>query len=263
MKPKSLLDLFGVAIALLLIIACALPGAGTPQSASTDEPITGGGAPITDAGLCANQYYPVRQGATWTYKSTGGPSGEYSFTDTISSVRTDGFTLTSQFPDVTRTQEWACREEGLVALQLGGGPAATLNASGSNLVMQTQNAQGVTFPKTIRAGDAWQHTLDFTGTMDIAGQPADADGSATAQFTALGMESVSIPLGTFNVMKIQIDNTIMINATFQGLTMPVAFVDTTTSWFAEGVGWVKAVASGTMGETAFTETIELQSYTLP
>jgi len=73
------------------------------------------------SGVCANDYYPVREGATWSYKSTGSMAGDYSFTDTITSVQDNGFTLTSQFGSLTRTQEWACDEDGLKALELGGG----------------------------------------------------------------------------------------------------------------------------------------------
>src|SRR6266508_5721324 len=100
----------------------------TAAPLATESPVsTGGGMPVAGSGQCANAYYPVREGATWTYASTGSPAGNYGFTDTISSVRDDGFTLTSQFGELTRTQEWACKPEGLVALQLGGGALSSQN----------------------------------------------------------------------------------------------------------------------------------------
>src|SRR5215212_8232661 len=158
-------------ISLLLIFtfmtACSAGAAPTvaPTSAAvstetsipTEAPISPGtGMPVTGTGLCANAYYPVREGATWTYQSVGGPTGEFSFTDTITSVREDGFTLTTQFKDLTRTQEWSCTSEGLVALQLGGPSAATLNTQDMQLNLDVNDVSGVTIPNTIATGDQWQ-----------------------------------------------------------------------------------------------------------
>lgn len=209
-------------LAMLFVSACAAPGNGanpeptstqppgvietaTAQSPSTETPST------TENSLCDNPYYPVRQGATWTYKSTGSPAGEFSFTDTITSARSDGFTLTSQFGDLTRTQEWACEDIGLVALQLGGAPAVTLTAQGVQLDLQINNVSGVTFPKEIIAGNQWQHNLDFEGQVEMAGQSGNAQGTAVTRFTAIGSESVTVPAGTFEAMKIQVEPTLDIN----------------------------------------------------
>ena len=179
--------------------------------------------PVAGEGLCANAYYPVREGATWNYQSTGSPAGEYGFTDTITSVREDAFTLTSQFGDLTRTQEWACKPEGLVALQLGGPSAATLNSQDMQLNLEVKNVSGVTFPSTIAPGQQWQHNLDFEGKMDTAGQEGAATGNAQSSFNAVGNESVTVPAGTFDALKIQIDSTLNINVSFQGVSLPVTF----------------------------------------
>src|SRR5574342_189400 len=196
--------------------------------------------PVAGEGLCANAYYPVREGSTWSYKSTGGPAGEYSFTDTITSVREDGFTLSTQFNELTRTQEWACKPEGLVALQLGGAPAATLNSQNMQLDLEVKNVSGVTFPSEINPGDQWQHDLDFEGKMTVAGQEGTATGDAQTRFTTIGNESVTVPAGTFDALKIQVDTTLNINVSFQGANVPVTFSGTYTYWFAQGAGWVKA-----------------------
>jgi hypothetical protein len=247
-------------LSLLLLFTSACAGGGAP----TEAPSIGDTAPpAAEDNPCANPYYPVRQGASWTYTSTGSGLGDTTWTDTITSVRSDGFTLTSQYPDLMRTQEWACRPEGLVALQLGGGPAGSLTTGETNLVMNTRNASGVTYPKEIAPGQTWSHTLDYTGEMNIAGQPADAVGDAKAGFTAIAFESVTVPAGTFNAIKVEVQQTININATFQGVTVPVTFSGMTTSWYAEGVGWIKSVTAGNFADTAFTDTIELQSYNIP
>ncbi|MGZ9165766.1 MAG: TapB family protein [Anaerolineales bacterium] len=164
---------------------------------------------------------------------------------------------------MTRTQEWACRPEGLVALQLGGPSAATLNTQNMQLNLSVNNVSGVTFPSEIATGKEWQHMLEFEGDLDIAGTSAEATGAAESNFSALGTESVTVPAGTFDTMKIQVDSTITINASFQGVSMPIAFSGKYIFWFAQGVGSVKASGAGEIAGKSFTETMELQSYNIP
>src|SRR5262245_38742161 len=114
-KIKSILSLF---LTIIFLTACSSPSTPSPTAPqppqtpppqataterATEPPATSesGGMPVAGGGLCANTYYPVREGTTWNYKSTGGPLGEYSFTDTITSFRDDGFTLSTQFGDLT------------------------------------------------------------------------------------------------------------------------------------------------------------------
>jgi len=219
--------------------------------------------PVAGSGLCANAYYPVRQGATWTYSSSGGPTGGYGFTDTITSVGEDGFTLTSQFGDLTRTQKWACQPEGLVALELGGTSAATLNNDNMKVTLDVDHVSGVTFPSEIQPGDTWQHALEFTGKISVGGQDIDATGDAKSSFQAMGNESVTVPAGTFDALKIHIETTINISGDFNGVAFPVTVSSPYDYWFVQGVGWVKAAGTGTVGSESFSETIELQSYSIP
>lgn len=277
MKVNRKIKLLGLLLALLFVTACASPGNdSTQQPIETVEPNFTDQAGDTEAAptatetpsssstsLCSHTYYPVREGATWTYKSTGSTAGEYSFTDTITSVRADGFTLTSQFGELTRTQEWSCAQAGLVALQLGGTSAATLNTQDMQLNLEVKDVSGVTFPREITVGDQWQHNMDFEGQMDIAAQSGEATGSAQTSFTALGNESVTVPAGTFEAMKIQVDSTLTINVAFQGLSVPVTIGGTYTYWFVQDTGWVKASGTADFGGQSFTETIELQSYNIP
>jgi hypothetical protein len=271
MEEKKMRTIPSLLLLMAFISACSLPGNAAPtqiipvteEPQATELPGPSDATPAAREGFCANAYYPVSEGATWSYKSTGSPAGDYSYTDTVTSVRADGFTLSSQFEDVTRTQEWTCKPEGLVALQLGGPSAATLNTQNMQLNLSVNNVSGVTFPSEITTGKEWQHMLEFEGDLDIAGTPAEATGAAESNFTALGTESVTVPAGTFDAMKIQVNSTITINASFQGVSMPVAFSGQYIFWFAQGVGSVKADGTGEIAGTSFTETIELQSYNIP
>src|SRR5512133_1953057 len=118
MHSRALFSVLTWFLVLIFIVSCSLATAAptaTLQAASTEVPTSAVTftieAPTSTpnaAGQCENQYYPVRPGATWSYTSSGGPTGAYHYTDSITAVRSDGFTLTSQFNNLTRTQEWAC-----------------------------------------------------------------------------------------------------------------------------------------------------------
>lgn len=99
--------------------------------------------------------------------------------------------------------------------------------------------------------------------MDLAGNSAEAQGNDKNHFNALGVESVTVPAGTFDALKIQIDTTLDINASFQGISVPVTFSGSYIYWFVKDVGWVKANGTGSIEGKSFSETIELQSYNLP
>ncbi|HEX5942479.1 MAG TPA: hypothetical protein VFY66_09380 [Anaerolineales bacterium] len=266
-------------ISVLLIItflaACSTPPVSPTNTQSIETETTAtisaaeatatleGSTPVAGQGLCTNVYYPVRQGATWSYKSTGGPAGEYSFTDTITSVRENGFTLSTQIGDLTRTQEWTCTAEGLSALQLGGAPAAMLNSQNIQLNLDISDATGVTFPSQINPGDQWQQTMNVTGNVTMMNEEADASGTAQMNFSAIGNESVTVPAGTFDALKVAVNVALNVDATYEGITLPVSFSGEYTYWFAPGVGWVKSSGTGNVLGSSFTDTTELQSYSIP
>jgi hypothetical protein len=276
MEERRINAILSLLLMIIFVTACSSP-LNTPTIAptttqtegaptTTTEPtatVVGTDMPVAEAGLCANPYYPVREGSTWTYKSTGGPAGEYSVTDTITSVREDGFTLSTQFGDLTRSQEWACQPEGLVALQLGGAPAAMLNSQEVQLTLDVKDTSGVMFPSQINPGDQWQHNADFEGTMSVMNQEGAATGNAQMSFAAVGTESVTVPAGTFDAMRIDVDTTLNFDVTYQGLSIPVTFSGTYMYWFAPDIGWVKASGSGSVAGTSFSETTELQWYNIP
>lgn len=148
-------------------------------------------------------------------------------------------------------------------MQLGGPAAATLNSQDMQLNLEAQNVSGLTLPSSIAAGDQWQHTLEFEGQMDMAGQAGGAKGTTQTSFEASGIESVSVPAGTFEAMKVQMETVVNITVTYQGLNVPVTFTGTYMYWFAPNIGWVKAVGNGEIAGQSFTENIELQSYNIP
>jgi hypothetical protein len=178
-------------------------------------------------------------------------------------VRDDGFTLSTQVGDLARTQEWTCTAEGLAALQLGGAPAAMLNSQNIQLDLDINTATGVTFPRQINPGDRWQQTMDFTGNVTMMNEAAQATGTAQMNFAAIGNESVTVPAGSFEALKVEVDVTLNIQAAYGGVTLPVAFSGEYTYWFAPNVGWVRSSGTGNVLGSSFSDTTELQSYSIP
>lgn len=257
-------------VLMLAALACNFPApGGDPPSDAGATPAAGSQSvtapPPAASGPCVNPYYPAVQGATWTYVNTGRSSGAITYTDTITSVRADGFTVSTQFNELVQTQEWACTPEGLAALGLGGaGSAAALSSSGMDAEFTTSNVQGVTIPANLQPGAQWTNSFDIQGVMTIAeGQTAEASGSVSLAAQALGLESVSVPAGTFNAMKIELHTTFSITATFQGIGIPVSISGVSTLWYAPGVGMVKSTDSGEFSGSSYTSTTELQSYSIP
>jgi hypothetical protein len=263
---SSLFKVSMAPILLLAILACSLatPAAGPATGNTPGQETPAAEAPASASGPCANPLYPVVKGATWTYSTTGGPTGSTSYTDTITDVRADGFTLTSQFDKLTRTQEWACKPEGLLALQMGG-QSAGLSSGGMQGQFTTNKAEGVTYPsKPVAAGDEWSYALDYQGQIEMqGGTQATAAGTADFHFKALGTESVSVPAGTFEAMKVQVDTTLKMQVSTQGIQVPVDLTDTTIAWYAPGVGMVKS--TDTVASPIYSGTVEtqLQSYNIP
>ncbi len=257
-----------VVIFLIVPLLTSLTACGTDKKSDAGVvlPVMQTSAPNTSpaSDLCNNILYPTAQGATWVYASNGGPSGSFNYTNSITAVRADGFTLTSQFTDITRTQEWACQPDGLKALQLGGGSAAGISIQGMTAELTTSEITGISLPKNITSGMQWQYSLKLQGTVAMPGdQQSQSNGIYSVSMKELGRETVTVPAGTFEAIKIQSNSTIDIISVFAGNEVPIKFNGTTITWYAPGVGYVKSVENGDFGGEAFSAATELQSYSIP
>jgi hypothetical protein len=102
-----------------------------------------------------------------------------------------------------------------------------------------------------------------TGNVTAFNEEAEATGSVQISFNAVGNESVTVPAGTFEALKVEVDVALNLDATYEGITLPVSFTGDYTYWFAPNVGWVKASGTGNVLGNSFTDTTELQSYNIP
>lgn len=264
MRTKNILRSTAFALMAVILTAC---GAITVAPTPTVQPTP---TRVTPADLCANTLVPVKTGATWTYNATGnanlnGSSGSSTFTATISSVRPDGFTVTADFGNnVTSNQEWDCKQDGLLATSFGSGQGTfTMSSQNFTASFDTSNPTGVTLPRDVDQRTNWDYGLDLNGSVSQGSINADAKGNVGTEMHVAGRESVTVPAGTFNAVRVDGTSTFHLSAGFNGLTLPVTSVMKFTLWFAPGVGWVKSTASGDLAGTNLSGSTELQSFNIP
>lgn len=212
---------------------------------------------------CNNALFPIKMGASWMYFSSGGPNGDFTYTDTITEFQSSGFTLTSTFPTLTLTQKWVCTPEGLVAQQLGGGTIGSVSMQNMIADFTTLEVRGVSLPREITTGLQWEYQLSMNGSVAMPGEQSQSPGTFTLTMNELGSESVTVAAGTFEAVKIQAVFNAQINIDFQGSAVPYAINGSSILWYAPGVGYIKSIENIDFSGTPFTSTTELQTYNIP
>jgi hypothetical protein len=128
----------------------------------------------------------------------------------------------------------------LKALELGSG-AGTVSTASTNFEADSTTSEGVTLPASVNIGDTWTQIVDINGHMQMPDNTsAAARNQASQNCNALAQESVSVPAGTFEAMKVECQVEMTITISVQGLDVPpTTLASTSTLWYAEGVGLVK------------------------
>jgi len=256
---------FGSLVLLAALSACSPSASAAPTTgggsvsaaAATAAPAATSASP---SAACANPLYPVVASAVWNYHVSGSPTGDFDFTSTIKSVNPDGFVEESAFPELVKDATWKCDPAGLVLLSPGGGVSGTISTSSLNANYTTTGSSGVTLPKSVAAGDAWTQTLNLHGENKLSdGTVVPTDATDASSFKAVGMESVTVPAGTFQAMRIDVTTVFSIETNVSGVSVPIQLNITGSVWYAPGIGMVRTVSTV---EGIATTTV-LTSYTIP
>jgi hypothetical protein len=252
-KATAKVPLGGVLVLLFLMgTACSL-GSSTPAPAATGPEATPSSAApqATSASTnCDNPYFPVVEGATSTWKVSSS-AGDAVRTATIKDVGPNRFSVEKKGElsggrTYTLVDKWSCVDAGLVQYPTGELVAVAKGLNGEVTASVGEN-EGPTLPRDIQPGDTWIQT--FNG--EVTGPDSTTNWTVTYNFTAAGLEQVTVPAGTFTAMKL----TNLITWPNSGIPdMEMSY------WFAQGVGLVKTVFSM---EGIDPGTSELASYTLP
>ena len=282
-KNKALYLFILLTVFSLLLTACGgseepVDEAGVEDAGEEVLAMVGGEAADSGigVGLCANQYLPVVEGATWTYEGRDTSSeaesdsededgwGIYSFTGTIKNVGEDEFTYLNDFDELTQEQKWTCQPDGLLALEYTGGTAASVSVAGSEANYETSEVMGLSLPVEIAMGDTWEQSFTISGEQSMPGGVfATTEGIVTMKSEAIGEESVSVSAGDFDAIVVRTEVTIDLIITVEESSFPTLFISESTVWYVKGVGWVKSEDRAEIAGIETLGTIELQSYFIP
>ncbi|MDW8396083.1 MAG: hypothetical protein RMM31_07555, partial [Anaerolineae bacterium] len=211
---------------------------------------------------CGNRYIPFVAGAEWQYESSG--AGLTSrFTRKLIDASVTGATSQDQFEtlsgELTRTDRWECREGAVVVLSTAA--LAGVRTEGLSADLTITGNEGITLPPDPRPGDTWSQKVQYGGEVQVAGLRIAAEARLESNCRAVGFETVTVPAGTFEALRVECATAILTKITYPGvgpMEMPVS--GTEINWYAAGVGWVKSSSTSSPGSPS--ETV-LLSYRLP
>lgn len=229
-----------------------------PTEAPTVEP-----APEADddsqlslpEGLCANPFFPVVEGRTYTYQTEVPDFGvsTYSFSFTNVTPTSFDWVLGSEGEDVV-TYTWQCTEEGLLS------PNIQLN-TGIDVSIELLESSGITFPvpDNVSVGSTWTTRYVTRTTIGDTGLGAmETNQTIEVVSEIVGVEPVSVPYGDFDeAIKVQTTGTIEMATMLNGEALPATTFDfASNTWYVEGIGQVRSEdLSDFMGTGEVTPTV--------
>ncbi|MGF1505621.1 MAG: hypothetical protein GYB64_17390 [Chloroflexi bacterium] len=226
----------------------------TPTQAGSDEAGDDAAPPEADSpsqgqaeNACSHPYFPVIEGAAWTYQSAVGSEPPETYNVTYQDVTGDSFTYVQTWPDGSVRSEWQCSGEGgLVQTEYGQGQVTT---SGGGIELETLSFDGINFPapQDFVPGATWQ--ASYTAAAEVQGTEIVYD--IVMDYVYTNDEEITVPAGTFTAARVES----IITQTGGGVDLTF----NTVSWYVEGIGLVDN-ESETFG---FESYYELVSYELP
>jgi hypothetical protein len=256
MNHKLLSTFIVLILATLLLSACNLPSRQAAQTQTqTPVPTT---ATIfesspTPTSLCVNTYYPNRMGDNWDYSGTNSAIGSYTRSDTITNSGAESFTVETTLSNITYSVTYTCTSTGLTSsdpIQQYAG--ALLSGSNTPVKVSLTSNTGTSLPAKIDPSDTWQQTADWYATS----QELNLNGRFVFNYSAVGYESVTVPFGTFNALRVDA----IIRIEVSGFRI-LAGTYTTTSWFVPQVGIVKSEGTSHVPGIDFTDNMQLTGFT--
>jgi len=211
---------------------------------------------------CANSYFPVKAGATWTYANTGSVGPDSTTTRTFTNLAAAKFVVKDETtPDIRVDTLWTCQAGNLAMFQ-GATISFGSGADGGFGLANADSATGYLIPATIKAGQAWSERLSVQTHATVGGKhPGELtqQNDATIGCTGEGDEAVKVAAGSFQAAKVTCVWDMTTVSTINGQTGdPVHIHLEISDWYAPGVGSVKKVTTGDLPQTK-----ELTSYSIP
>lgn len=198
---------------------------------------------------CDYPYFPIRDGASWTYQTTGTGIGNSDMTQTISDVTDSSFSYTTTLTDFTQTVNWQCGDEGLLQMNYA--------SNSSGFTFETLSATGISFPPASewQVGKEWDSSYEVKGSMVQEGVIVEVEGTVAVHQKIAAEESVTVAAGSFDTLKIDSAITMNLSSKMMGMSIPISLTVNSSSYYAKDVGMVKSLGEGYSSE--------LTTYSIP
>jgi len=231
-----------VKAALPTLQASPVPTQASASNLSVVTPTPEPPAPDNSGSVCNNPYYPISDGATWVYDIDGSSQAVH----TMSVEEEGSFKIAIVGVDSAAVLEGRCSEAGILLLESGMEGSYFTDSGSSSTSSDYQ--EGVTLPNNLQVGDEWSQTTGLTAEAGDLSQNA----RVISNYRVVGVESVTVPAGTFDALKIEQRSTMIFNGQ--------ELLTEATLWYALGVGNVRT-ENGLTGGDRFT--LQLISYDIP
>lgn len=209
---------------------------------ATEEPVPteDNSAMMDTTSNCYHPFFPISEGANWTYQLSTGES----YTMTVTDVTEENFTLTQDFAesDLVLSVEWFCSDDGLLVGDFA--QVDFLNQSsgedGVEMSFDTFSWEGETLPAVdiFEVGYEWTATYNLQGDINMEGIVSTAEATVTINYMIAAIEEVTVPAGTFSeAYRVDSVGDISMTMELNGSTFPMTGVNFgSSSWYVEGVG---------------------------
>lgn len=234
----------GIASLALVGAGCGRPAAAPaavppspPTPAAAPSPSAAAPSDLTGAG-CRHPYYPLQNGYEIDYHTTAATPFDYQMK--VSDVTADSARLTLSFSQprpFSVAQDVSCTDGAIRAkgfLDVGG-------AMGGAVKTETKSVEGDLMPKTLTVGATWttkyETVVSYEGIKLPPGMKSEFAGEVTVVNRVVAAEKVTVPAGTFDAVKVQVDTSS--SSTMPGSPTPTVTKTTAYQWWVLGVGLVK------------------------
>jgi hypothetical protein len=203
---------------------------------------------------CDHPYFPLRQGATWTYSAD---YGNYTWTvvEVSGDLQNATATMRLEMTELSIDYHWTCDTEGLVSYDYGSVSGGGLSEAFSFEVTAEEGAWLLPADQLV-PGATWVSAYTMQSSMPGAGQNLSIVTSVNDTYTVAGLDTTTTDAGTFDT--VQIDSSGHYESDVAGL-QNISFDTANTVWFAYGVGMVRQQSTSS-GEATTTT---LVSYSIP
>lgn len=194
--------------------------------------------------VCYHPYFPISDGATWTFNE---PNGQ-DYTLMVDLTSSDTFTLTQTFEDseLTLEMEWYCSEDGLLNGTFSQVDLLNQMAGEDDpeVILETLEWEGSTLPpaEMLVLGHQWITSYEMRGEMTIENLTTTTEVHVKIENSLGSIEEVKVPSGSFPEA-IRVDSVGMIEMVIlmgETATPLNGFQFNYSTWYVEGVGMVKS-----------------------